>query len=199
MPSHALIWRYWQLLGYAGDQFTCVGCGWSSGGDKPERAHIVAKCEGGPDRSENLVLVCGEWRRKTDGWTLECWRLRLFGGDSYAPLFAFLGSSKTGDRLVSTRTKRGLAEAKKRGSKIGNPRLHLARRKAARAIRDEADRFALNVAPLIRPLRESMTLAEIAQALDARGVATARGAAWSAGTVSAALHRADLLEALRAA
>lgn len=39
MASCGLIWRYWQMLGYAGDQFTCMGCGaatvrggsWSAG------------------------------------------------------------------------------------------------------------------------------------------------------------------------
>jgi hypothetical protein len=201
MASCGLIWRYWQMLGYAGDQFTCMGCGWSSGGEKLDRAHIAAHCDGGSDEAQNLVLVCSGCHGKTEGWTLECWRLRLFGGEAYAPLFAFLMSGEASRDLASSRTKRGLIEAKKRGSKFGNPKIHLARRQAARAARSEADRFALNVAPLIRPLRDQgLTLAEVAQALDARGVATVRGGSWSAGSVNACVRRAGLLEAgLRAA
>ena len=110
--------------------------------------------------------------------------------------------------MIGERTKAALAAARRRGVTragkpftIGNPKIHLARRQAARAARSEADRFALNVAPLIRPLRDQgLTLAEVAQALDARGVATVRGGAWSAGSVNACVRRADLLEAgLRAA
>jgi DNA invertase Pin-like site-specific DNA recombinase len=110
--------------------------------------------------------------------------------------------------MIGERTKAALAAARRRGVTragkpfaIGNPKIHLARRQAARAARSEADRFALNVAPLIRPLRDQgLTLAEVAQALDARGVATVRGGAWSAGSANACVRRAGLLEAgLRAA
>ena len=110
--------------------------------------------------------------------------------------------------MIGERTKAALAAARRRGVTragkpftIGNPKIHLARRQAARAARSEADRFALNVAPLIRPLRDQgLTLAEVAQALDARGVATVRGGSWSAGSVNACVRRAGLLEAgLRAA
>ena len=110
--------------------------------------------------------------------------------------------------MIGERTKAALAAARRRGVTragkpfaIGNPKIHLARRQAARAARSEADRFALNVAPLIRPLRDQgLTLAEVAQALDARGVATVRGGVWSAGSVNACVRRAGLLEAgLRAA
>ena len=100
--------------------------------------------------------------------------------------------------MIGERTKAALAAARRRGVTragrpftIGNPRIAAVRGAALAAIRSEADRFAANVAPLIRPLRESgMTLREIAGALDARGVATARGAPWSPATVSAALRRA---------
>ena len=110
--------------------------------------------------------------------------------------------------MIGERTKAALAAARRRGVTragkpftIGNPKIHLARRAAARVARSEADRFALNVAPLVRPLRDQgLTLAEVAQALDARGVATARGGVWSAGSVNACVRRAGLLEAgLRAA
>jgi DNA invertase Pin-like site-specific DNA recombinase len=101
-------------------------------------------------------------------------------------------------RMIGARVKSALAAAKARGVtragkpfRVGNPRIMEAHGKALAAVRLEADRFAANVAPLIRPLRDQgLTLREIAGALDARGVATARGAPWSPTTVSAALRRA---------
>jgi hypothetical protein len=43
-----------------------------------------------------------------------------------------------------------------------------------------ADRFAANVLPLIQPLRaEAQSLREIANALNTRGVTTARGGKWA--------------------
>ena len=100
-------------------------------------------------------------------------------------------------RMISERTKAALAAAKARGVTrrgaplvLGNPRIAVARDQARRAIRQKADRFAENVAPLIRPLRNSgMTLIEIATALDARGIQSARGGAWSATQVAKVLTR----------
>jgi DNA invertase Pin-like site-specific DNA recombinase len=101
-------------------------------------------------------------------------------------------------RMIGERTKAALAAAKARGVTragkpftIGNPRIDDARGAALAAIRNEADRFAANVAPLIRPLRDQgLTLAEIAGALEARGVASARGGSWTPGRVAKTLRRA---------
>jgi len=120
-------------------------------------------------------------------------------------LHIYAAAAEKERRNIGERTKAALAAARRRGVTragkpftIGNPRIDLARRAAAKLSRREADRFAANVAPLIRPLRaQGLPLAEIAAALDARGVQTARGADWSAQQVNATLRRADLAAELR--
>jgi DNA invertase Pin-like site-specific DNA recombinase len=94
--------------------------------------------------------------------------------------------------LISTRTRQALAAAKARGVTLGNPKLHTARRSAMEAVTAEADRFAANVLPIIREAQKAgaTTLREIAAALNARGVATARGGQWHAKSVSNILQRA---------
>ena len=55
-----------------------------------------------------------------------------------------------------------------------------------------ADRFAANVAPVIRDIERAgvSTLQGIADALNARGIRTARGRRWYATTVRNVLDRA---------
>ncbi len=57
-----------------------------------------------------------------------------------------------------------------------------------------ADRFAANVAPVIRDIERAgvTTLQGIADALSARGIRTARGRRWYATTVRNVLDRADV-------
>jgi hypothetical protein len=59
----------------------------------------------------------------------------------------------------------------------GNPRLHEARKNAVGAVKAEADRYAADVLPIIREAQKAgaRTFREIAEALNARGIATARG------------------------
>jgi DNA invertase Pin-like site-specific DNA recombinase len=150
--------------------------------------------------SRNVAFIAGLMDRKVPFFVCEI-------GLDADPFMLHIQAAVAEDerRRIGERTKLALEAARRRGVTraglpftIGNPKIHLARRKAARSIRDEADRFALNVAPLIRPLRASgMTLRQIAAALDARGVATARGADWSAEQVNATLRRADLVADLR--
>jgi DNA invertase Pin-like site-specific DNA recombinase len=94
--------------------------------------------------------------------------------------------------LISTRTRQALAVAKARGVTLGNPKLDVARKRAVEAVTAEADRFASNVLPVIREARKAgaTTLREIAAALNARGVATARGGQWYAKSVANILERA---------
>jgi Recombinase len=73
------------------------------------------------------------------------------------------------------------------------PKLAEARHVAAAAIRDMADRHAANVLPIIREVQRSgvaRTLREVADALNARGISTARGGRWHAMTVRNVLARA---------
>jgi DNA invertase Pin-like site-specific DNA recombinase len=92
--------------------------------------------------------------------------------------------------MISARTKEALAQAKARGVRLGNPRLHEVRAKAVESMKAAADRFAANVLPLLQPLRaEGKSLREIARALNDRNVPTARGGKWAATQIAAILKR----------
>ena len=93
--------------------------------------------------------------------------------------------------LISTRTKAALAAKKAAGAKLGNPRAAEAAAKAHAANRAAADQFAANVLPIVRAIQASglTTLREIADALNARGVRTARGGQWHSSTVHNLLAR----------
>jgi DNA invertase Pin-like site-specific DNA recombinase len=105
-------------------------------------------------------------------------------------LFAALAEKERA--LISTRTRQALGAAKARGVTLGSPKLHVARKSAVASIQAEADRHAANILPIIREAQEAgaTTLRQIAEALNARGVATARGGQWYATSVSNILERA---------
>ncbi|MGN6311831.1 MAG: recombinase family protein [Xanthobacteraceae bacterium] len=105
-------------------------------------------------------------------------------------LFAALAEKERS--LISTRTRQALSAAKARGVVLGNPRLHVARKSAVKAVVAEADRFAANVLPIIKEAQKAgaTSLRDIARALNARGIATARGGQWHAKSVSNMLARA---------
>lgn len=105
-------------------------------------------------------------------------------------LFAALAEKERA--LISTRTRQALSAAKARGVSLGNPRLHAARKNTVEAIKTEADRYAANVLPIFREAQKAgaRTLREIAEALNARGIATARGGQWYASSVRNVLERA---------
>lgn len=94
-------------------------------------------------------------------------------------------------QMISERTKAALAQKKKQGFKLGNPRpaesLKLAHAESQRI----ADRHAANVMPIVRELRGAGVrgFADLAAALNARGVATPRGARWHISSVSNLLRR----------
>lgn len=105
-------------------------------------------------------------------------------------LFAALAEKERA--MISARTKAALGAAKARGVKLGGPKLAEARKVALETIGATADQHAANVLPVIQAIRRAgaTTLREIAEALNARGVATARGERWYAMTVSNVLARA---------
>jgi DNA invertase Pin-like site-specific DNA recombinase len=105
-------------------------------------------------------------------------------------LFAALAEKERS--LISTRTRQALTAAKARGVILGGPKLPEARKKAVEAVKAEADRYAANVLPIIREAQKAgaTTLRDIAEALNARGIATARGGQWYATSVSNVLSRA---------
>jgi DNA invertase Pin-like site-specific DNA recombinase len=53
--------------------------------------------------------------------------------------------------MISARTKEALAQAKAKGVRLGNPRLHEVRAKGSESMTAAADRFAAHVLPLIQP------------------------------------------------
>lgn len=95
-------------------------------------------------------------------------------------------------RMISQRTKAALAAAKRRGVKLGNPKLSEARGAAQAAVQKRADLFASNVLPVIREAQAAgcASLREVAAALNARGMTTRRGSRWTAAAVSRVLARA---------
>src|SRR5262245_51781289 len=92
---------------------------------------------------------------------------------------------------ISERTKAALAAAKRRGVKLGGPRLAAARKASNKARSEAADAFAANVRPIIKEIQASGVsgLRGVARALTARGVRTARGGDWTAVQVSDILRR----------
>jgi DNA invertase Pin-like site-specific DNA recombinase len=84
--------------------------------------------------------------------------------------------------MIALRTKDALQAAKARGVVLGNPRLEAVRDRAVASVKADADRFAKNVAPIIREIQSSGVASHrgIARSLNARGVTTARGGVWTA-------------------
>jgi len=100
-------------------------------------------------------------------------------------------------RLISARTKAALAAARDRGVRLGNPHLQPGNAEVtavARAAQTaKANAHAARVLPYITAAKAAgcSTLAEIAEALQARGIATsAGGATWTACAVSRVMARA---------
>ena len=95
--------------------------------------------------------------------------------------------------LISQRTKAALAAAKARGVKLGNPNLAAIRGSGGEAGKAEAERFAGTVMPIIKQVKKAgaTTLQQIADALNDRGVATARGGSWYPSNVRNVLARAE--------
>jgi DNA invertase Pin-like site-specific DNA recombinase len=93
--------------------------------------------------------------------------------------------------LISQRTKAALKAAKRRGVRLGNPKLHEAQATGTARVKLEADRFAANVLPIIRQAQKAgaSSLRAIADVLNARGVRTARGGKWAATQVRDILRR----------
>lgn len=106
-------------------------------------------------------------------------------------MFAALAEKER--KMISERTKKALARKKAQGVKLGNPtNLGEAGAIGRAAGAANADRFAANVLPIVESIRAAgvTSLVGIAQALNTRGVATARGGKWYPTSVSNLLVRA---------
>lgn len=97
-------------------------------------------------------------------------------------------------RLISERTRSALAAKKAQGKQLGNRTNISAAGVLGRAsAKQSADQFAGSVQPLVASLQEHgvTTLAGIAEALNGRGVRTARGGRWHVSTVRNLLRRTN--------
>lgn len=114
-------------------------------------------------------------------------------GDDVDPfvlhLFAALAEKER--RMISQRTRDALAALKAKGVKLGNPKnLAYAGSSGRDVQRRQADAFADRMRPTIERMRGAgLTIAQVAQELNATGVPTARGGAWGATTVANMLAR----------
>jgi DNA invertase Pin-like site-specific DNA recombinase len=95
--------------------------------------------------------------------------------------------------LIADRTRAALAQKKAQGTALGNrTNLREAQSKGVVTNRKAADAFAANVLPIVRQIQAAgaATHRAIAQALNDRGVPTARGGDWHDSTVRNLLARA---------
>ena len=106
-------------------------------------------------------------------------------------------------QAISDRTRAALAAAKARGVALGwsmpqrRDEQRQASRKGAAKNAQKADRHAANVLPIIRQIAEDgASLRQIANELNTRGIKTARGGLWYAGTVRNVMARERGIEAL---
>jgi DNA invertase Pin-like site-specific DNA recombinase len=107
-------------------------------------------------------------------------------------LYAALAEKERG--LIAERTRAALAQKKAQGSVLGNrTNLRDAQAKGVASNRKAADAFAANVLPIVRQIQATgaTTYRAIAQALNDRGVRTARGGEWHDSTVRNLLARAS--------
>jgi DNA invertase Pin-like site-specific DNA recombinase len=105
-------------------------------------------------------------------------------------MFAALAEKER--RLISQRTKAALAARKAQGAVLGNRTNLTEAGVLGRAANVErADQFAANVLPIVESIRAAgvTTLPGIADALNQRGIATARGGRWYPMTVRNLLTR----------
>jgi DNA invertase Pin-like site-specific DNA recombinase len=96
--------------------------------------------------------------------------------------------------LIADRTRAALAQKKAQGAVLGNrTNLKVAQAKGVAANREAADAFASNVLPIVRQIQAAgaTTYRAIAQALNDRGVRTARGGDWHDSTVRNLLARSQ--------
>ena len=151
---------------------------------------IVAKL----DRlSRNARFLMSVWEGSGDGGVVFCDLPQIPAG----PVGKFLvhqmaGAAELEAGLISQRTTAALAEAKRRGVRLGGYR---GGRKAdpglaAQARQRAADAFAASVAPLLTEMQmRGLSLNSMARALSERGVVTPRGGGWTAQAVANVIRR----------
>ncbi len=87
--------------------------------------------------------------------------------------------------LISERTKAGLAVAKSRGARLGNPKPADSLIKASQAIQEKKGLFVIQIRKIIEEIQSTgvRSLSKIAECLNKRGEKTRRGGIWTATAV----------------
>jgi DNA invertase Pin-like site-specific DNA recombinase len=179
----------WKLVG----EFTEIESG--KNGARPQLAAALAACKKRKaklviaklDRlSRNLAFIANLLEAGTDFVAAD----NPHANKSMVQMMAVFAEMERD--AISKRTREALAAAKSRGVQLGNPRLAEASAIAIAASKEAADRFAANVAPIIKQIQASgvSSLRGVARTLSARGVKTARGGQWTARMVINVLRRA---------
>src|ERR1700742_1679946 len=95
-------------------------------------------------------------------------------------------------RLISERTKAALAAKKAAGAALGNPRNITLAGEMGRSIQTApADEFVTGLIPIIQAIRSTgaITLRDMTEALNQRGIRSARGGKWHVSSVMNVLAR----------
>ena len=121
---------------------------------------------------------------------------RSLGGSRVIPLCSIChgkvhGKERTNQINMSELTKVGLAAAKARGAVVGNPRWRIALEKAAVARREACKPLWREQLEEVRKVKATgvVTFSGIARCLNARGVRTSRGCAWTTTAVIRLLNK----------
>jgi DNA invertase Pin-like site-specific DNA recombinase len=96
-------------------------------------------------------------------------------------------------RLISERTKAALAAKKANGARLGNPRDISQAGELGRSVQTAAaNEFVAGLMPIIQAIRGTgaTTLREMSDALNQRGIRSARGGKWHVSSVMNVLARA---------
>jgi DNA invertase Pin-like site-specific DNA recombinase len=165
----------WKLVG----EFTEVESGKRA--DRPELEKALAACRKQKARlviakldrlSRNVHFISGLMERKVDFVACDMPSANAFMINVYAAV------AQEERRMISERTRAGLASAKERGVKLGGPRLP----EINETRRANALERARTIAPTLAALAGLSARAAAAE-LNARKITTPTGAPWSAKTV----------------
>lgn len=88
-------------------------------------------------------------------------------------------------KVIAERTSAALQALKRRGAKLGSPTPEIGAKQGGEWVARDADAFARRVQPVIASLRTKGfdTYRALAEELNSRGIATARGGSWHAKSV----------------
>ncbi|MFN5997324.1 MAG: recombinase family protein [Paracoccaceae bacterium] len=97
--------------------------------------------------------------------------------------------------VIAKRTKDAMAKLKASGTVFGNPDILDAQRKGASSMSAKSDALVSDIADALRsiPDQEKLSRAEIAESLNARGIATGASLPWNVSRVTGPLRKARSL------